>query len=59
MTTNLIKILIVDDHKLFREGLSAILVTTPDINVVGEAGTGPQQAAGIRLLAQCGQRWSC
>lgn len=50
MTTNLIKILIVDDHKLFREGLSAILVTTPDINVVGEAGTGPEAIAQARAL---------
>jgi DNA-binding NarL/FixJ family response regulator len=45
MTTDSIKVLIVDDHKLFREGLKAILVATPDINVVGEAGTGPEAIA--------------
>ena len=42
MTSDSIKVLIVDDHKLFREGLKAILVAAPDINVVGEAGTGPE-----------------
>ncbi len=35
-----IRILIVDDHTLFREGLRAILKTVPDIEIVGEAGGG-------------------
>ncbi len=33
-----IRLLIVDDHTLFREGVKALLSTTPDIIVVGEAG---------------------
>ncbi len=32
------KILIVDDHVLFREGLVSLLETQPDITVLGEAG---------------------
>lgn len=37
-----IRILIADDHTLFREGLRAILDAQPDILVVGEAATGTQ-----------------
>jgi DNA-binding NarL/FixJ family response regulator len=33
-----IRLFIVDDHTLFREGLKALLLTTEDIEVVGEAG---------------------
>lgn len=33
-----IRLFIVDDHTLFREGLKALLLTTGDIEVVGEAG---------------------
>jgi two-component system, NarL family, nitrate/nitrite response regulator NarL len=33
------KIILVDDHVLFREGLVSLLKTQPDIQVVGEAGT--------------------
>jgi DNA-binding NarL/FixJ family response regulator len=35
-----IRLLIADDHALFREGLQAILKSVPDIEIVGEAGTG-------------------
>lgn len=35
-----VKLLLVDDHKLFREGLRRILELEPDLKVVGEAGTG-------------------
>jgi two-component system NarL family response regulator len=33
------KIVIVDDHILFREGLAAIIRSEPDIEIVGQAGT--------------------
>ena len=33
------KIIIVDDHVLFREGLAAIVRSEPDIDVIGQAGT--------------------
>jgi two-component system NarL family response regulator len=34
--------LIVDDHALFRRGLEIVLVSEPDIEVVGEAGDGAE-----------------
>jgi len=37
-----IRILIADDHALFREGVHAILKSVPDIEIVGEAGTGQE-----------------
>lgn len=41
-----IHVVIVDDHELFREGLSGILTAEEDIEVVGQGGTG---AEAIRL----------
>jgi DNA-binding NarL/FixJ family response regulator len=35
-----IRLLVVDDHRLFREGLSALLRTEPRIEVVGQAASG-------------------
>jgi DNA-binding NarL/FixJ family response regulator len=49
MTT--IRVLVVDDHTLFRDGLSAILKNVPDIEVVGEAGTGREAVAQAESLA--------
>ena len=44
----MIRTLIVDDHKLMREGLVQILSDTPDISVVGEAGSGREALDKIR-----------
>ena len=49
MTT--IRVLVVDDHTLFRDGLSAILMNVPDIDVVGEAGTGREAVTQAETLA--------
>ena len=38
----LIRILIADDHPHFRDGLRALLISAPDLEVVGEAGDGEQ-----------------
>jgi DNA-binding NarL/FixJ family response regulator len=35
-----IRVLLADDHALMREGLRALLGATPDIEVIGEVGTG-------------------
>ncbi len=37
-----IKLLIADDHALFREGIRALLLAVPDIVCVGEAATGEE-----------------
>lgn len=44
------KVLIVDDHRVVREGLSAILETKDDIQVVGEAQTGGEAVEKARAL---------
>lgn len=46
-----IRILIVDDHTLFRDGLSAIMINVADIEVVGEAGTGREAVTQVETLA--------
>jgi DNA-binding NarL/FixJ family response regulator len=44
-----IRILIADDHLLFRDGLRALLLTAPDLELAGEATTGDEA---IALAAQ-------
>jgi DNA-binding NarL/FixJ family response regulator len=44
MTTR-IRVLIADDHPLFRDGLRAMLESEPDIELVGEAATGLEAVA--------------
>ncbi len=43
--SELITVLLVDDHKLVRQGVRAFLETLPDIVVVGEAGSGEEAVA--------------
>jgi DNA-binding NarL/FixJ family response regulator len=42
---NKIRILIADDHTLFREGLGALLAAMPDVEVVGEASSADEAMA--------------
>src|SRR3977135_4086372 len=43
--TNVIRVLIADDHPVVREGLAAILCSEPDIQVVAEATDGAHACA--------------
>jgi two-component system nitrate/nitrite response regulator NarL len=45
-----VRILIADDHQMFREGLSAVLATAPDCEVVGEAPDGREALQLTRAL---------
>jgi DNA-binding NarL/FixJ family response regulator len=48
-----IDVLLVDDHLIVREGLRGMLAAEPDLQVVGEAGAGPEAVAlvGVRQPA--------
>ena len=45
-----VRVLLADDHQLFREGLATILNTQPDFEVVGEAGDGLEVLVKARKL---------
>lgn len=45
-----IRVLLADDHQLFREGLANILNAQPDFDVVGEAGDGLEVLVKARAL---------
>lgn len=49
MSVEPIRLVVADDHSLFREGLRALLSAIPDIELVGEAATGE---ATIELVAK-------
>jgi DNA-binding NarL/FixJ family response regulator len=46
-----IRILLVDDHTMFRSGLRVLLNLYPDFEVVGEAGDGQEALDAVRELA--------
>lgn len=41
----MIRVLLADDHSVVREGLRHVLTGSPELSVVGEAGTGPEAIA--------------
>lgn len=49
--TRTIRVLLVDDHEIVREGVRAVLEDEEDIEVVGEAGDGTQAVDRVRSLA--------
>jgi DNA-binding NarL/FixJ family response regulator len=46
----MLRILLVDDHVLFRKGVAALLARRPDMEVVGEAGDGLEAIAAAREM---------
>ncbi len=46
----MIKIFIVDDHDLMREGIRALLEKTPEFAVIGESGDGKEAIQSVRQL---------
>lgn len=46
----MIRVLLVDDQCLFREGLRTLLSVHPDIEVIGEAADGPEAIAQVQAL---------
>jgi DNA-binding NarL/FixJ family response regulator len=46
----MMRILLVDDHVLFRKGVAALLAPRPDMQVVGEAGDGLEAIEAARRL---------
>lgn len=51
LMTNPIRVLVVDDHQLFREGLAALLAAAAETEVVGTTGTGAEAIAQTAALA--------
>ncbi len=50
MTEPVIRILVVDDHSLFRQGLVALLNAAAETSVIGEAGTGAEAIDQVERL---------
>lgn len=46
-----VRVLLVDDHKMMREGLTALLANVPDIEIVGEASDGRSALDLVRTLS--------
>jgi DNA-binding NarL/FixJ family response regulator len=46
----MIRVMLVDDHPVVREGLRGMLEAEPDLTVVGEAGSGEEAVAQARVL---------
>lgn len=49
-TAQKIRVLIVDDHVMVRQGLRAVLQSYPNIDVVGEAGNGEEALSSVAKL---------
>ena len=49
--SNQIRLLLVDDHSLFRESLSRLLQAEPDFHIAGSCATVPEALAAIERLA--------
>jgi DNA-binding NarL/FixJ family response regulator len=50
VSTGQVRVLVVDDHPLLREGIAAVLTGKPDLTIVGEAGDGCEAIEKFRAL---------
>ncbi len=50
VSTDTLRVLLGDDHRIVREGLKQILAEAPDVQVVAEAQTGPEVLAQVAAL---------
>ena len=50
MTTESVRILLIDDHQILRDGLKVLLESEGEMQVVGEASTGLEGIALMRSL---------
>lgn len=50
MTTDLIRVVLVDDHAVVRAGVKAVLSSAKDIQVIGEASNGRDGVAMVERL---------
>jgi DNA-binding NarL/FixJ family response regulator len=48
MTADIVRVMLVDDHAIVREGLRTVLAATPDMRVVAEAGSAEEALERIR-----------
>jgi DNA-binding NarL/FixJ family response regulator len=48
--TDKVRVLVVDDHPLLREGIAAVLTGKSDLTIVGEASDGPEAIEQFRAL---------
>ena len=48
--TRKIRVLVVDDHAIVRDGIQSLLATEPDIELVGEAANGADAVSKVRTL---------
>lgn len=55
----MIRIVLVDDHGVMRDGLRAILQSQPDMTVVGEAGDGVEAVGGVREAVAAAAERAC
>ena len=54
----MIRVMVVDDHKLFRRGLIALLAQEDGLEIVGEAADGAEALRRASLTGELGSRWS-
>lgn len=50
MVSKIVRVILVDDHQMLRDGLKILIESEPDIKVVGEASTGEQAMSLVKTL---------